>query len=369
MTGVYIRGEQDKMVRIEALLPGFGGFYLDSSGTVVVHMKGSITATQGPARQTLQATYAARPEAAIRQIMAEARKATVIEGQYALSELIAVENRITDNIGLIPGLTGVGTSLVMNRVKVGFIDSASFGPGVEAAVRLGVPQNAIIPEVWGVGRNTSNWDSNVMPTRAGIQISVVNRTRSPGVYPMGSYGFNVTTTTGAIYALIASHTANDAPGINGNVGDSVLQNAFSVPVGVVQINPPWDTNCPINPVTGMPYDFCTDADVAAVRLLPGVTSQRALGTSDYEGQNGAAGSAHIHGWYPIGSVVPPEFILQNPIIGLHKSGYSTGTTTGIIDTPLASQAVFKCFGPPNPANTVIADSAHPSGDYYAELLA
>lgn len=35
------RGEQDEMLRLEAQLPGFGGFFIDSLGEVVVYMRSS----------------------------------------------------------------------------------------------------------------------------------------------------------------------------------------------------------------------------------------------------------------------------------------------------------------------------------------
>jgi hypothetical protein len=350
MTGTYIRGEQDKMLQIEARLPGFGGFFLDSVGTVVVLAKPSLMQSPALIRQTVQTTYANRPEAAIREVMAKAINARIVEAVYGLSELVAIENRVSANRGSVPGLIGVGTSIVKNRVIVGFVDSSKFADGLTALGELGVPITAVIPEVWGGARNTANWTDRVYPERAGPQTSVVNRSRSPGGYARGSSGYMVTTSSGTAYMLLTAHQVITGSGINGVTGDTVLQPWQGIPAAKIAYDPLWETNCDQNPVTHAPYDYCDNADVAAAKLLPGVAYEKKLATSDYEGLNGApAPCCHIHGYYPIQSVVPPEFVWQNSTIGLHKSGYSTGTTTGTIDAPVASVGVFGCIGPfPNP---------------------
>jgi len=150
VAGVRVRGEQDEMLRLEAKLPGFGGWYIDSTGQVVAYMKPSAGTSPTLVRETIYQTYAARPEAVVRKIMAPAYHAKIVDGDYTLSELIAIENRIANPRVAIPGLTGFGTSLFLNRVKVGFTDTASVCAGVAAITSMGVPRAAIIPEVWGV---------------------------------------------------------------------------------------------------------------------------------------------------------------------------------------------------------------------------
>ena len=68
--------------------------------------------------ETIYRTYAARPESVLRRIMAPAYHAKIVDGDYTISELIAVENRIAYPRVPIPGFTGVGTSLLLNRVKL-----------------------------------------------------------------------------------------------------------------------------------------------------------------------------------------------------------------------------------------------------------
>ncbi len=47
-----------------------------------------------------------------------------------------------------------------------------------------------------------------------------------------------------------------------------------------------------------------------------------------EGLNGQAGTQQINGWYPIYGILDPDQVTSNPW-GIHKSGFQSGTTTGV----------------------------------------
>jgi hypothetical protein len=151
LTGVFDRGEQDIMLRMEAKLPGFGGWFL-ASDTFNVYMKSPATPSPEQVRQILYETYSNRPEEYVRRVMALGPRVKIIPGRYSLSELIAIEHLVTSPPRRIPGWTGAGTSLIHNRVVVGFTDSASVCSGVAAIASMGVPLDAIEPEVWGIMR-------------------------------------------------------------------------------------------------------------------------------------------------------------------------------------------------------------------------
>ena len=151
MTGVYDRGEQDIMLRVEAKLPGFGGWFI-ADGNMVAYMKPSAGISPDVVRQTLYDSYSTRPEEYVRTIMGTTPHAKVIDGRYSLSELIAIENLIAQPRVRIPGFSGVGTSLAHNNVVIGFTDSASVCRGVSAIASMGVPLDAIEAYVWGVIR-------------------------------------------------------------------------------------------------------------------------------------------------------------------------------------------------------------------------
>jgi hypothetical protein len=370
------RGEQDEMLRQEATLPGYGGFYIDSVGEVVVHMKPSASISSDAVRRRLGAAYASRPEPIVREVMARASRARVVEGQFSLSELISIEHRIGSSPILLRGFAGVGTSIFLNRVKVGFEDSTTLREGIAALARIGVPMNSVIPEVWGRFRLASNWNSTVRPVRGGLQDGIVNRSAATpnsfyGVF--GTLGYNVRGSDGVDYIMISGHGVLTFGYVNGEVGDSITQprpyctpsltNFCDIPtefvfpfVGKIVRNPRWDEGaaCPMDPTNpGQHYDFCTDSDVALATYFPGIGFERKIGTSDYEGQNGNFGccDGHIHQWNAIQMKVEPEFVRMSGR-AIYKSGATSGTTSGALDLPSvdmpAELATSQCWDVPTP---------------------
>jgi hypothetical protein len=151
LTGVRDRGEQDTMLQIESKLPGFGGWFL-ASDTFSVYMKPPSSASPEEVRRIFYDFYSVRPEEYVRRLIAMGPLIKIIPGRYGLSELIAIEHLVIQPTRRIPGFTGVGTSLLHNRVVVGFTDSASVCPGAAAIASMGVPIDAIELEVWGIVR-------------------------------------------------------------------------------------------------------------------------------------------------------------------------------------------------------------------------
>ena len=88
------RGEQEEMLRLEAKIPGFGGFFRDSAGKVVVVMKTGKVVSPTAVRVALSQAYSTRTEPAVREAMAGASEGRTADGEFSLSELIAIENRI-----------------------------------------------------------------------------------------------------------------------------------------------------------------------------------------------------------------------------------------------------------------------------------
>ena len=139
------------MLRIESKLPGFGGWFL-AADTFNVYMKPPPSASPEEVRRIFYDTYSGRSEELVRRIIAMGPLIKIIPGRYSLSELIAIEHLVNQPTRLIPGWTGAGTSLLHNRVVVGFTDSASVCPGAAAIASMGVPLDAIELEVWGIIR-------------------------------------------------------------------------------------------------------------------------------------------------------------------------------------------------------------------------
>ena len=350
--GVGRRPEQDRMLQLEARLPGFGGFYIDGDGQVVAIMKTHSGTPAARVRAVLHGAYASRPEAQVREAMSRAGTARIVEGSYSLSELVAIENRILRSRVPIPGITGLGVSILRNRVKVGFADANTLAQALPVIQSIGVPLDGILPEVWGEVQPIATWNSRVRPTRAGLRLHVANATASGQFVGQGSHGYNVLAANGLSYSMIASHVANNHRGINGVTGDTIFQPwraefdpSLGGPTARVVINPPWqDMFCGPNPSTGTNFDFCTSTDVALATFIGGATGERRVGISTYEGANGAAGTPEIQGWHTVQGVAIPEFVQVN-CCGVHKSGFTTGTTTGEIDVLNASVFARIQWGP------------------------
>ena len=369
VAGRRVRGEQDDMLRREAALHGFGGFYIDSLDHMVAYMKAGSRIPDTVVRRILVEAYSHRPEPRIQQLMPEVARAQIVVGDFALSELISYENRISHSTVIIPGYTGTGTSLMTNRVVVGFLDTASVEAGLSAIRSLGIPDKAVVAEVWGHISVLGSFDQAdpVRPTRGGIRVNIHNTTQYPWVYAGSSGGIEYWTTKGSKcslgfnvkwyrpdgsttdYMMTASHCVNSYRGINGVVGDTVFQPLnptrdsplYNV-AGFVAVNEPWLTNCGQNPSDGSTIDYCIDGDVMLILPYPGIFMERKLATSDYEGLNGNNGTMHINNWYPIQSVGTPEWI-STQRYGVHKSGATTGTTTGAMLLPATQIIVRMCW--------------------------
>lgn len=353
VAGRVVRGEQDDMLKREKELPGFGGFFIDSADQVVVYMKRSAGTPDEVVRRQLVSAYATRAEARIREVMPHAANARILDGDYTLSELIAIENRISHSPVRIPGYVGVGTSLMKNRVVLGFTDTSSVSAGLAMVSSLGAPLAAIVPEVWGEMKMTSRWADAIRPLEGGIKLAVMNHTERPAFEEGGSVGFNVTHWTGQTathYFLTAAHVPNVLRGLSGIVGDTVVQPGSQFPpaVGIIVNNPAWDSNCgQMNAHTGRPYDYCVNSDAVLASYLGTVTGESKIGTSMYEGLNGEPSrDDQINNWYPISGVATPEFI-STTNNGVHKSGFYTGTTTGQLVLPDVQAEAHTCWGTPS----------------------
>lgn len=130
VAGIPVRnGEQDEMLKLEARLPGFGGFFIDEGQRIVVFMKDGTAPSVDAVEGQLAQQFGMRREARIREVLSHLSETRVITGKYSLSELVAIENTIATNYKEIPGFSGGGVSLFRNKVKIGFTDASSLQRG------------------------------------------------------------------------------------------------------------------------------------------------------------------------------------------------------------------------------------------------
>jgi hypothetical protein len=327
------RGEQEEMLRIESQLPGFGGFYLDSVGEVVAYVKPSAGHLAATVRSLLHFTYTTRKDATVRQLMLPASRARIAPADYSLSELIGMEQLVSRNGNSLPGFTGVGTHIRLNRVKVYFQDTTSMTTGIARMRALGVPDSALSPDVMERVTLSGTFQGYHRPTRGGIKIQMGPLYGTPDSAYVLTHGYNVSVGTPfapADYFMTVSHGPNVRYHMNGHSGAPVFQpdGAFAQ-YGTITLNPPWTTGAECNGQT-----YCTRADVALGTRQSGQTYERKVGTSTTGGINGGWGSLDINGWYAVANSVSPDLIWASSS-NMHKSGMLTGTTSGDLGVPCA----------------------------------
>jgi hypothetical protein len=155
VAGIRRRGEQAEMLKLEAKLPGFGGYFRDSTGQLFAYMKRGSDIAPTLIRAVMHATYSARAEPVVREAMATAATAVILVGDFSVSELAAIHNGISFAELPIPGLVGVGISYRRNRVLAGFETQAALENDLKRFHLMGIAEHSIIAEVWGPLESTA----------------------------------------------------------------------------------------------------------------------------------------------------------------------------------------------------------------------
>lgn len=338
VAGRTTRGGQDDMLRIEATAPGFGGFYIDENEQVVIMLRPDLGTPHGQVRALINNKYRGSASHVIRTLMSSASKAEVHEAKFSLSQLIEYEQITLHAWKSIPGFVGDGIVIPRNVLEVRVENDGQVSAAQAVIKQLGIPDDAVdVSSIGPIAASANFANSVVRPTRAGPMIWVYDgRYDHPNgsggttvVAEVLSEGFNVRLDDMPGQPTVfstAAHGPNSYYAANGQIGGYIWQPFSPYGIATITTNPAWTS-------VGCPYgaDYCTTADVALGTYLSGVTSQRAVGTSDYQGDNGATGSQHVHGWYAISDTVPPEMVPWTAKT-VFKSGQHSGTTSGTINT-------------------------------------
>jgi hypothetical protein len=331
-TGQSQRGEQDYMLRFEARFPGFGGYYVDSIGDLVLVLTNPERYSAPVLRAELDAEYASRDVASVRDVWRSLGPTRVQKGNFSLSELVAIQTAIGRSTSPIPGRVAVGTQIHTNAVLVDFSSESSLPRGVAAIRAQGIPDAALIAQVTGPVQLAGVWTDKIRPTAGGPIVTLQDPSVRGDSILGGSHGFNAHTRppyVNADFFMLSAHQVNTWNSTNGNTGQKVFQGFRPDTMGTVVVNPAWDTTGCGTDSTGTPAFYCTTADVALGARVNFTTFSYGVGTSTTEGLNGAVGSNTINGVYALAGVITPS---QVPVTRnlVHKSGYRTGTTTGAV---------------------------------------
>ncbi|MBV9775216.1 MAG: hypothetical protein JO040_14780, partial [Gemmatimonadetes bacterium] len=156
-------GIDGEFVRVQRQLPGFGGYYFDANGDLVVLL---TDPAQEPAARALLAGVAAdRPRgpgsagpATIRVRRAEFDFATLQGWHERLNSVLRLE-----------GVSFLDTDEMANRVTVGVTSEAAAARVRAEAVRAGVPSAALrVERVAGGGRPIADLLSQIRPVLGGL---------------------------------------------------------------------------------------------------------------------------------------------------------------------------------------------------------
>jgi len=257
-------------------VPGFGGFYLDATGTPTVHLtQGS---DRGNAERALAGYLAAQGlgPAALQ----------VREGRYGWQQLERWQEAATTAAFESAGAVFVDNDETVNRIRIGVEDLNSMGQVRAALARSGLPDEVvIIQRAEPIVLVASLQNVVDRPVRAGVQIHF-------GQY-LCSVGFNATDGTQKGF-VTASHCTNTQGGVENTAYYQPLQSSSGGQIATEVEDPAYLRNAP-----GCPKGRkCRYSDAA--RAVYANPLHQALGSI---ARTSAAnnGSLEITGTFSIGS--------------------------------------------------------------------
>ena len=180
---------------LDRQVPGFGGLFLDASGTPTVYL------TRGSARANAERAL----EAYLNTLGLGVAALRVQEAQYGWQQLERWKAAATTAAFESEGAVFVDNDETANRVRIGVADLNSMGQVQAAVARSGLPDDAVIVErAEPILLVATLQDVVDRPVRAGVQINF------PGF--LCSVGFNATS-AGQKSFVTASHCTSKQGGV------------------------------------------------------------------------------------------------------------------------------------------------------------
>jgi hypothetical protein len=216
---------------LDRQVPGFGGLFLDASGTPTVYL------TRGSARANAERALAAYLNAQGLGVAA----LRVQEAQYGWQQLERWKAAATAAAFESEGAVFVDNDETANRVRIGVADLNSMGQVQAAVARSGLPDDAVIIERADpivMVQAATNLQGRDRPVRAGVQINF------PGF--VCSVGFNATS-GGQKSFVTASHCTNKQGGVEGTPYWQPLQSVDPTQIATEVADPVYvrgGANCP-----------------------------------------------------------------------------------------------------------------------------
>lgn len=212
--------------QLDGQIPGFGGFYVDRSGTPTVYLMAG--ADRAPAEQALGAFIRARgltPEAL-----------RVVTADYSYRQLETWYHRLSPEALAVDGSVFADNDESVNRLRVGVEDLSAQANVNAALTRLGIPAAAVVVQHSEPIVLVATLQNVVdRPVRAGVQINF------PGF--LCSVGFNATLGTQKSF-VTASHCTNTQGGTEGTPYWQPLQSVDGTQIATEVDDPVYVKNGP-----------------------------------------------------------------------------------------------------------------------------
>ena len=293
-------------------VPGFGGLYLDATGTPTVHLtQGS---DRGNAERALAGYLAARGLAAA--------ALQVQEGRYGWQQLERWQEAATEAAFESAGAVFVDNDETVNRIRIGVADLNAMGQVRAAIARSGLPDEAVIIERAEPIVMVASLQNVVdRPVRAGVQINF------PGF--VCSVGFNATS-GGQNSMITASHCTNTQGGVENTPYWQPLQSSAPTQIAVEVSDPQYTRNGP-----GCPKGRrCRRSDAARAVYMNGVVGALGVIARTSAANNG---SLEITGSFSITSNDANNSTAVGTVV--HKVGRTTGWTSGTMTNKCVNTGV------------------------------
>lgn len=162
-------GLDGEFVRLARQIPGFGGYWFDESGDLVVSL--TDLRQEGAARAAVAGVAARRP------LLGEDRHAgpATVRARKASYDFVQLQGwrvRLRQLLGM-PGMVYLDVDEAANRVRIGAQDYA-IGDVRARVAGLGVPAAAVIVESAGAGRLVAGPGTYTRPVKGGLRIHRVD---------------------------------------------------------------------------------------------------------------------------------------------------------------------------------------------------
>ncbi|HTL04870.1 MAG TPA: hypothetical protein VL241_03930 [Gemmatimonadales bacterium] len=303
--------------QLDQQIPGFGGFYVDPSGTPTVFLMAG--ANRAPAEQALGAFMRARgltPEAL-----------RVVTADYSYRQLETWYHRASPEALAVDGSVFADNDESVNRLRIGVEDLSAQANVNAALTRLGIPAAAVVVQHSDPIVLVSTLQNVVdRPVRAGVQINF------PGF--LCSVGFNAT--SGAQKSFItASHCTNTQGGTESTPYWQPLQSVDGTQIATEVDDPAYQRGVG----TGCPRSRrCRYSDASRAAYVNG--ANQALGLiAATSGPNN--GSLTITGSFTITADDCTNAVGGCLTVGttVNKVGRTTGWTSGVITNTCVNTGV------------------------------